>query len=348
MGAHLIETPRPFQRSNKGKTNMENQYTQIRIEQRDKTSMIEEIRHCLRTKKEKRAIKDSENYLWIEDKTIIYQRYEKEDSQLPQVMDYKEKLEGMLDSIEKEHAKRYRKTHNQSLNKRRTKSLASGIFTLSESFRELVKDNPGLMFELGVKTIQDVCKELDTELHYVSLHTDEEGIPHFHFFCNNYNSQGNSIKANRDKLIGQKIQDMSSKYFEAYGFQRGQSKDKTGRRYLSIEQYKEYARLKDQEQSLHQRVEEQKQELAKLANIITEQHTKISEQDTLIKEKVELFEELYRDLLEIQGTTHKKDYLTKLAEYLSKGKTQKLDKLLEKLKRHVSAASKGSNQNSIR
>lgn len=316
---------------------MKTQYTQIRIKPIAKYAMKEAIRHDLRTKKEERAINDNVNQVWIDGKIIKYQRYEVEDKQNEEIMELSNNLIESLDDIREEHKKLYRINHNQSLNLERTQSYAMGILSLSESFKELVDKDADKMMELGIKTIQDVCKKLDTKLYYVSFHTDEEGIPHFQFVLNNYNSQGKSIKANRSKKVGEMIQDMSAKYFADYGFIRGVSKEKTGRKHLSIEEYKEYMELKDKEDKLKEEIlklREEKEELLKTAAKLYHDNKEL---EADISNTVN---DIYDDLEEIQDTNDPRWYAVKIAQWVEQGKTKKLTALKDKLGRKKQAIAK--------
>lgn len=323
---------------------MATQYTQVRIQPVGKYQMKEAIRHDLRTKKEKRAINNNDNHLFFDGKIIKYKRFES-DEHNEEVMKIGNKLIGGLDDIQTEHKKLYRKTHKQSLNIERTQSLAMGILTFSDSFKGLVEQDADKMMELGIKTIKDMAKELDTQLHYVAFHTDEKGLPHFQFFINNFNSKGKSIKANRSKEIGEKLQDMSATHFAEYGFVRGVSKEKSGRKHLSIEEYKEYMELKDKSQELKEEIaklKDEKEELMQVSRKLYADNKALQEE---MNDKITIFSELYQELIEIQDTNETRWYMVKLAKLVEDGKTKKLDKLIDKLSRHKDAAKKKYNPN---
>ena len=228
---------------------MNNQYTNVRFESKSKHKMINEIKHELRTTKISSVVNENNNVLIYknENNEWITKQYQSKDKDVKQIST---KYINELDNIESRHRKLLRDNFNQSLNKKRTNSANTGVLTFSNSIEKLVEEDKNKIIELGFKTITNICKELDIELHYITFHLDEKGLPHFHYLTDNFNSQGKTISPKRNQKVGKKLQDLGNLYFKELGFERGISKKLSGRKHLSIKEYQDYQDTKKENEEL--------------------------------------------------------------------------------------------------
>ena len=228
---------------------MENQYTNVRFESKSKHKMINEIKHELRTTKIASVVNNNSNVLIFknEKNEWITKEYQSKDKDVKEIST---KYINELDNIENKHRKLLRKNFNQSLNKKRTNSANTGVLTFSSSIEKLVEEDKNKIIELGFKTITNICKELDIELHYITFHLDEMGLPHFHYLTDNFNSQGKTISPKRNSEIGKKLQDLGNLFFNDLGFERGVSKKESGKKHLSIKEYQDYQDTKKENEEL--------------------------------------------------------------------------------------------------
>lgn len=243
---------------------MEEQYTNVRFESISHKSMKSEIKHDLRMNKiSSVTAPENETHIFINDgEDNFYQhKFFMKSIQSKLIGNY---MIDKMEDIEDRHRKLLRKEYNQSLNKNRNNSYNMGVLTFSESMRDFAETDLDKVLELGFKTIQEMCKEVDTKLHYISFHMDEKGIPHFHFFTDNFNSKGRTINPKRNKNLGKKLQDLGNDYFDQLGFKRGLSKEETGARHLSIKEYQEYQDTKKE----NERLKEENEQLKSLESTI--------------------------------------------------------------------------------
>ncbi len=226
-------------------------------------------------------------------------------------------IKNKVDEITKKHKEIYFKNHKRNLRTERTNSINRGILTFP---KDLENDLKGESFdkkefiEMGVKTILNICKELDIELIYITRHFDET-TPHFHYLTSNYNTKGNVITRNRE--IGKKLQDISEIYFKKFGISRGVSKEATGNRNLKNEIDKLKNQLKEEKnknkeikkeniklQEENKELKNQNEELIKNILINQTEYNKLltdvkSLKDEYIKysEDVETKKEFYKSVL---------------------------------------------------
>lgn len=328
------------------------QFTNIRFQSKSFNKMKNEIKHELRMVKVQSVKNDNSNYIYINDNNKGNFK-----SQQKNMQNVGNKFFKKLEDIEELHRKLLRKNQNQSLNKNRHNSFNSGVLTFSDSIKELVKKDKQKVIDLGIKTIKNICKELDIELHYITLHLDEAGLPHFHYFTNNFNSKGQSVSTKRNKKLGEKLQDLGNIYFKELGFKRGISKSKSGRVHLTIKEYQDY---QDTQKELENKKEEVKhleernknliEENHKLDNNLIENKSKIDlliEQNKYLQEQQEEYINSLKDTLNTfveLGLTYKgKDIngLWKLFDrYLGKNQIDKLTTLQDKLNTLITRAEK--------
>ncbi len=230
---------------------MDNQFTNVRFESKSKAKMINEIKHELRTTKISSVVNDNDNSLIYKDDNNqwIVKNFKSKDKD---IKDLSIKYIKELDNIENKHRVLLRKNFNQSLNKKRTNSANTGVLTFSSNIEKLVEEDKNKIIELGYKTIDNICKELDIELYYITFHLDEKGLPHFHYLTDNFNSKGKTISPKRNKLIGEQLQDLGNKYFNELGFKRGVSKKISGKKHLTIKEYQDYQDTQKENEELKQ------------------------------------------------------------------------------------------------
>jgi hypothetical protein len=282
---------------------------------------IKSIKHNLRTIKQQSVVNDKDNYLIVDNKVIKYKTKNK------QVTQISKRLLNDMKNIEQEHRELLRENSNQSLNKSRHNSYCEGVLTFSDSIKNKDIDK---VVELGIKTINDIVKELDTKLHYITLHLDEKGLPHFHYYMNGFNSLGKSISIKQKKNRGKSLQDIGSSYFQSMGFERGISKEQTNRKYLTTKEYKEYKdnkkeieQLKKDNQMLildNQQLEEQYKQVL---NLLSETHNEISND----------INQIVNDLYTLKETSNISTFLKKVKRYCNN--PSKLEKLVDKYQKSL-------------
>jgi len=244
---------------------MEEQYTNVRFESVSFSDMKKEIKHDLRMNKISSVVnEDAASYVWREKNGELVSDYFFMNTDKSKEIG-NHFLE-VLPDIEKRHKKLLRKKYNQSLNQDRVNSCNMGVLTFSESMRELVKTDLDKVLELGQKTIENICNELDIKLHYISFHMDEKGIPHFHYFTDNFNSKGRTINPIRNKNLGEKLQDLGNKYFNELGFKRGISKEVTGKKHLTIQEYKDYQDTLKENKEMKEEIKQMQEVQIELTN----------------------------------------------------------------------------------
>jgi len=263
-----------------------NQFTNVRFESKNYNQMTKEIKHDLRTIKQKTRINNNENsFLRKNNNEWKIKKYKEKDESV--IIESKDFIKSLKD-IEDKHRKLLRKNQNQSLNKNRVNSFNIGVLTFSDSMTELVKDEnkKQQIIKDGFQTIINICKELNIDLHYAVFHNDEKGIPHFHFFTNNFNNDnGKSINVRLNKDLGSKLQDLGNKNFEKYGFKRGIKKEFTGKKHLTIKEYQEY---QDAKKEIKQ-IKEENIELITVNNELKDNNNKLNEENIeLNEENIEL------------------------------------------------------------
>lgn len=303
---------------------MEKNKIMIRFESMNKYKIKKDIKHNLRTIKISSVVNKNKNILIQEDKFgYISEKTNKK---------IQEKLFEKLEQIEQNHKILLRKNFNQSLNKRYN-SFNSGILTFSEKINEynLLKNenNFKIFLKKTNETIKNVCKELDIELHYIVVHFDEGGLPHVHFFTNNFNKLGKSISIKTNKRLGEKLQDLSEEYFKEWGFERGISKSITKNKHKSILKYQE---AKDLEKLENDKIEKIK-ELETKENELNDRIKNLELQELELKNKldqykIETIEVIIKDLEKLNKEKDLNKFISLVKRYLNN--ENKLDTLLEK------------------
>lgn len=280
------------------------QFTNVRFESIPHYKMVAEIKHDMRMNKITSVTKEENqtfifNYInGIVEVESYFMNTEKAKNIGQSVID-------ILPDIEQRHRKLLRKNKNQSLNKKRVNSFNMGVLTFSDSMRDLVETDLQKVLDLGRRTIEEMCKEVDIKLHYISFHMDEDGTPHFHFFTDNFNSLGNTINPKRNKNLGQKLQDLGNDYFDQLGFKRGISKELSGRKHLSIREYKDYQETLKENQRLKKEIEEMKSLEAETMETIIQLVSDLYEigvnyKGRTVEELLDLFKRYFEDEKEFE------------------------------------------------
>lgn len=270
---------------------MKKQYTNIRIESKNFIRMKAAIKHSLRMikiasnqeyvmgLKDGKKVKlhnpnhNKKNMYWFagEDNIEVndYSKEERRKIGNELINKFKERQE--------EHKRRLRESKDISLHKKRVHSLADGVLTFSSSIKDLTEKSQEKIFALGVETIKNMCRELGVEVHYITFDLDERGLPHFQYYMDNFDSKGNALNISRSKK-GSLVQDLGNLYFNELGFERGISKEITGRRHEDI---RTFQATKDKERDL----EELEEEVKQLENLKSEYEEEIEEEVSQILER---------------------------------------------------------------
>lgn len=192
-----------------------------------------EINHDFRIDYSRHIKNDNLNYLYIQNKDknvksdIKSYKYDKTDKN----KNYKmlKEINPKIEELEKLHQTLYKKNYGRTMQKDKVNSFNSGVLTFPADMENDLsgeKFNQQEFIKMGIKTIQNMCKEFNLELIYITRHFDET-TPHFHFVTSNFNVEtGEIFKRNAEN--GKKLQDLTTYEFGKYGFERGTSKEITG------------------------------------------------------------------------------------------------------------------------
>ncbi len=270
--------------------NHNGQFTNVRFEHNTYKQMKKEIKHDLRMVKVDRVVKPDKPTILI-NYTNGEIEYHSLYMKSKEAREIGQKIIDQMEEVENRHRKLLRTNYNQSLNKERVSSFNMGVLTFSDSMRELAEKNLDEVIEIGKKTIENICKKYDIKLHYISFHMDEKGIPHFHYYTDNFNSMGRTINPKRNKKMGERLQDLGVLFFKKLGFNRGLSKEITGGRHMSIEEYKRLKDLDKKNGELEAENKRLKGQIVKMENL----------QDEIFVELVELVKEFYEIGMNYKG-----------------------------------------------
>jgi len=122
-----------------------------------------------------------------------------------------------------------------------TERFFTGISTFSPTMAEDYKSNPSLFNECALMFISRL-EALRLKPLYVELHLDET-TPHFHFTFDNIGDDGKSIRRNIKPRDLRDIQSLMGECFEPMGYERGESKETTLRKHLSVADFKEATKV---------------------------------------------------------------------------------------------------------
>jgi len=289
-----------------------------------------EVKHALRLQSKSSTnnqVNSSNNILIDLEKENTYTEYTNKD--------LKKEGKELLSSYESEaesHAnlfKENRDTHKKGFPKF-AKTFGMFLFTFPEQIKKDL-DNPEKREEIlkaGRDSALQFAKEFNCDLKYLVLHLDEKGNPHFQGITTNYNKEnGGMLNIQTNKKNGEKMQDILAEHFEPLGYERGISKDISGRKHLSTEEYKE-------KQELKKSVENLKRENSELKQLLSETKTDLQKTIDAIIQGLEKLNE--------QSTTE--DFLKLLARYLRGAKKEKVEKLILKYQKILSKKNKEHNK----
>lgn len=204
----------------------------VRIATQKISAMRNENNHNMRTaKKARNQINQNLNYLFYNDEIMKFTNQDE------RVLKIRNDISKTLTSEENRHKELYEKNHKWKLKEKTRRSFIGGVLTFPKKINDVV-DKVGLdeIWKTGVQAIQEIAEHLNTELHYITLHTDEEGLIHFQYSLNNFNNEnGKSLKIERSSK-GAELQDIAGNHFSKYGIYRGEKN--TGRRHISTEDFK--------------------------------------------------------------------------------------------------------------
>ena len=291
---------------------MREQYINIRVQSVSTEKNAELIRHCLRSKKEIRAINDNDNIILLSNGDRVL--FKRNDYLNPENINMKLTTQILLDNqklLEKQKA--ILKKNDKYLNAKRTNQALSGVLTFSDSI--LGKTETELLEIEGAaqKTLNEICKKYNTKLHYLVFHKDEKGLHHFHFTVDNFDND-TGLTFSKSKNFGSELQDIAASHFSQLGFNRGIKKDKNhNRKHLSIREYEEYKDTK----KANQRLREQNNAL-------------IREKETTLQEFMEIISDIEEFAIEEDKSKKTKKWVNLWERYFNSDNIEKRANLVKK------------------
>lgn len=166
------------------------------------------------------------------------------------------------------------KTYNKNFREKKHAIIQDCVITLSNSINEkyakgeITKERLNILF---FHAVNQIGKKLNLETLYIAIHWDEK-TPHAHISFKNY-YRGKSI-SNELKKNYSNAQDIVGNVFKEIGFKRGQKKEITQAKHLTIQEM----HIKEKEQS----IKENEEKIAKLEAIKNWQLEKIDLDDFAI------------------------------------------------------------------
>jgi hypothetical protein len=323
------------------KGNIMKNYVQIRIETLKTDKVESQIKHELRTVKIKSVTNENPNWYYIHKKYTPGQDgkhlrgYISKESRKSISQHLFDDLDNRIDT----HKKRMRTHQKRTLNTKRVNSFSMGVLTFSELVKDIVKDKEGKdkLHQIGKNAIDEIIETLGSELYYVTVHYDEEGLPHFHFMMDGFDKEGRSIsmrsKDKKFKDIGSKLQDIVARHFKELGFKRGEKKTLTGKKHLSPKEYKEYIKTKESIKKLEKENEELKSSKEILQNSVNNLSRTLKSVVSNTKYSMDEINSVIRDIhtFQVDFKGKSSDEIFDLLERYSKSESNKFDKFLEKL-----------------
>ena len=292
---------------------MREQYINIRVESVSTEKNAELIRHCLRSKKEIRAINDNDNVLILSNGDRVL--FKRNDYLNPEKTFMKSSTQILLEHNQKllEKQKAILKKNDKYLNAKRTNQALSGVLTFSDSILEKTDTELLEIERAAQKTLNEICKKYNTKLHYLVFHKDEKGLPHFHFTVDNFNND-TGLTFSKSKNFGSELQDIAASHFSQLGFNRGIKKDKNhNRKHLSIREYEEYQDTK----KANQRLREQNNAL-------------IREKETTLQEFMEIISDIEEFAIEEDKSKKTKKWVNLWERYFNSDNIEKRANLVKK------------------
>jgi len=291
----------------------ENQKLNVRFQHINKSQFFAEIKHTLRLqtlKATNNQVNQNLNY-FMDDLGEVSTYTNK---------DFSNKLsffKNEFNEMEELHQKLYSENHFQKrevkgeikqYSRKLDKSATHFQMVVLTNLKHCNPNNPQSIqdhLNAAKNTMDKICETFGTQNYYLALHLDEKGLPHIHAMIRGFNSQGKYINISKNKNNGALMQDF---FFEEMKkvdkrYKRGTSKEKTQRKHLTTEQYKEFMESKDlikQQKQQIKELESKNKELNKRNQQLTEKLTFLEElgqadisKDTLeyIQEQKEIYKE---------------------------------------------------------
>ncbi|RYA22160.1 hypothetical protein CRU96_14575 [Malaciobacter halophilus] len=318
-------------------------FSMVRVQPlNNKTKVLKVLKHNMRKTKEQ-SIKNNNGIIaFNNDGNEVNLKMVGSDYSKNQYKNYEN---GFYEKVVEHH-----KSKNKDYRKTRSVTFNEGILGFSEGINEDYFNNPNEFHERLKKFMNNLSKEFGCKVFNYQIHLDEietledgkeQGNIHVHFLFGNYNTKnGKSIKIHRNKENGGKLQDLVAKHFKSFGrgFKRGIKKDKP-RRYLTVQEYKEYQeslklnnQLKKENEKLTKNNKELEEQI-KSMNIKLEEFTAIKKdyEDILINIHSQL-----KELIEINPETSK-DLVEKLWKWFDRSyrSNEKEKKTLEQIQKKI-------------
>ena len=237
-----------------------------------------------------------------------------------------EKLKKIKDETIQQHKQEYQKLYKSSL---KNNSYIEGVLTFSNNILNYV--NKEQLQENGIKTIKDICQEMNTKLLYITLHYDEK-TPHFHFEFENIAANKKSLlNTFNKKELGTKLQDIAAANFTKYGIRRGIKKEhkKENTTYIKQQTYNKNL-IESQEKNIKNNKIEIEQHKENLEKSFLE-YTAIIEKIKEIKKEIskeqqialETKKTIYKELENIQDQARKEKETIKTTQKIIKQNIKK-------------------------
>lgn len=306
-------------------------------------TITKRLQHNYRNNKHKNIINNNQNYS-IENgikKNINVQENRKDNIRASHHQKYKDFEEASLDENFKLLSK-YRKDNKLNYpNIKRLNPLLEGVIHFGnvyepdcEEAERLEKTkifNKRFMTDLDnglLKQIEDNLKvienEFNTTISNLVLHTDENGLNHFHFMIKNYDENGNSLNVKHNKNnIGVRVQDIISNKMGMFGLVRGKRESKTKSK--SKEEYIASRELKIKNKKLEKENEILKDKNTELEHIISDNSLivdMIKDFDNVKSEHIELIKHIVKSIdymKHIQNPKYDNMKATQKLAYIFKG-----------------------------
>ncbi|MFA6195726.1 MAG: plasmid recombination protein [Sulfurimonas sp.] len=274
-----------------------NKLLSIRIKSLLPSQTTGQIKHDIRVNQPGYIRNKRDNLLYI-DGHIIPQN-DNDEKKINQLYEYlnKQKNKSRQDHIRISEEKTKRRFQST------TKSAIAGIITFSNTMEEDYKNSPETFLQIMNENLTEIEKTLNTNILYAVIHLDEK-IPHIHFLAENFDREtGKTIQRNITKENLSFLQDLAGKKWEIMGYERGEKKEVSGRKYYSV--------LEGHKRELEEIENGKKNELQNLKNMRTElvkidmeldykkqKHKEISEEQEKIRDDIKEIKLLKKTIAE--------------------------------------------------
>ena len=264
-------------------------FVQIRLETKNNSININNIKHNLRKVKTENEINENNNILIFDNKTFDNNK---------DIKKQYSKINKIRNNFINEHNEIYKSNNKGRKLPNYSGSISEGIITFSELINEKQKESnfKHNFSSLVKKSVNEVMKKLDATLIYISIHLDEK-TPHCHFHYKNFDDKGKSIEyKNRNKETLSNLQDTVGEVFNDYGFKRGIKKDFTERNHQKTKVFKDNQikelnenvnKLKNDNHNLQNKLDNSQKIIDKHINEIKEMYKQSIVQTKELRKKVQ-------------------------------------------------------------